>query len=297
MATKTLQNKVDLFDPKRTDFKPYGLTCINCTLSNMPSPNYHNEIKLNLLKSGSITYILGGKKVVIEAGKLSLFWSAIPHQLIDYAPNTHYLEATIPLENFLGWQLADEFVWPLMRGSLLSEETTVNALVDVSLFERWKNDLSSLNSDMEKPVLLEMQARLTRMAIATKGMTSSKKIRRVNEADLNSAEQMAWFIAQNYRQKITVQQISEHVKLHSNYAMALFNKTFGSTIVNYLTLHRVSHAQRLLSTSSQSVTDIAYQSGFQSISRFNDAFCKAAGCSPREYRKLYKTSHTTTLRN
>lgn len=70
--------------------------------------------------------------------------------------------------------------------------------------------------------------------------------------------------------------------------MNLFQKTFGTTLVSYLTQHRLSHAQRLLTTSEDAITDIALQSGFQSISRFNDVFNQSFTCSPRDYRKHHR---------
>ena len=69
--------------------------------------------------------------------------------------------------------------------------------------------------------------------------------------------------------------------------MNLFQKTFGTTLINYLTQHRISHAQRLLATTDKTVTEIAFQSGFHSISRFNEAFRRACDCSPRDYRKAH----------
>jgi AraC-like DNA-binding protein len=59
-------------------------------------------------------------------------------------------------------------------------------------------------------------------------------------------------------------------------------------LISYVTQHRISHAQRLLATTAQTVTEIAFESGFLSISRFNDAFRRACGCSPREYRKSHE---------
>ena len=50
---------------------------------------------------------------------------------------------------------------------------------------------------------------------------------------------------------------------------------------------RVSHAQRLLATTDMKIVDVAFDSGFTSISRFNDAFRRACGCSPREYRQSH----------
>ncbi len=70
--------------------------------------------------------------------------------------------------------------------------------------------------------------------------------------------------------------------------MALFQRTFGTTLVKYITEHRLSHAQRLLVTTEESILNIAMNSGFGSLSRFNEAFRQALGCTPREYRKLHQ---------
>ncbi|MCU0718670.1 MAG: helix-turn-helix domain-containing protein [Pirellula sp.] len=56
----------------------------------------------------------------------------------------------------------------------------------------------------------------------------------------------------------------------------------------FVVQHRLSHAQRLLVTTEDSILNIATESGFQSLSRFNEAFKEACGCSPREYRKLHR---------
>jgi len=109
-----------------------------------------------------------------------------------------------------------------------------------------------------------------------------------NHNGLNKVEQMASFIAQNYTKKLTVDQVGKIVNLNPSYAINLFQKSFGTTLINYLTQHRVSHAQRLLTTTDMIITEIALQSGFQSISRFNEAFSRLCGCSPRVYRKSHK---------
>jgi AraC family transcriptional regulator, melibiose operon regulatory protein len=145
-----------------------------------------------------------------------------------------------------------------------------------------------------------MQARLIRLALKVPVRQKSRSIRdridTLTDTGLNKVEQMACFIAQNYTEKLTVQKVGEFVKLHPNYAMNLFQKTFETTLINYLTQHRISHAQRLLGTTTQTVTEIAFQSGFLSISRFNEAFRRACGCSPREYRKAHELAETMSSR-
>ena len=75
------------------------------------------------------------------------------------------------------------------------------------------------------------------------------------------------------------------VHLHPNYAMQLFRKCTGRTIVAYLTQYRVAHAQQLLLTTDQSISDVALASGFSSLSRFYAAFREICNDSPKHYRQ------------
>jgi AraC-like DNA-binding protein len=72
--------------------------------------------------------------------------------------------------------------------------------------------------------------------------------------------------------------------------MNIFRKAFGTTMVDFLLQHRLSHAQHLLLTTDASVIEVAGSAGFQSLSRFNEAFKRASGCAPRDYRKAHRHS-------
>lgn len=65
------------FDSKRPEFSAYGFACEMWAPTRMSRPDRHNEIELNLLTAGSLTYLLGGKRTTIEAGRLGIFWAAI----------------------------------------------------------------------------------------------------------------------------------------------------------------------------------------------------------------------------
>ncbi len=278
------------FDPNRPDFAPYGFTCVRWNPSPMRRPDRHNEVEINFLESGWLTYLLGGRKVRVEANRITAFWAAIPHQIIDFGGETEYFVATLPLPWFLQCRLPDHLVQPLLQGQMISDPTDELANSDGQLFAQWERDLARDHAELKKAVLLEMEARLLRLALAipaVRGAAASARKRPVglSEGGLNKVEQMACLIAQRYTDRLTVDEIGKSVKLHPNYAMSLFQKTFGTTLIEYLTQHRISHAQRLLATSDLKIVDIAFSSGFTSISRFNDAFRRACGCSPREYRR------------
>ena len=283
------------FDPNRPDFTPYGFTCVRWNPSPMRRPDHHNEIELNMLHAGWVTYLLGGRKVRVEAGHLSAFWAAIPHQIIDYDRATEYFVATIPLSWFLQCRLPERIVQDLMRGEVLSDLNPSRTSFDTALFAQWEIDLESGRKEAKDIVMLEMEARLRRLASSIPSSTVQKKRTQhlsLQAGGLNKVEEMACLVAQRYTEQLTVAEISQAVKLHPNYAMNLFKKAFGTTLIDYLTHHRVSHAQRLLSTTDEKIVDIAFASGFNSISRFNEAFRRACGCTPREYRVEHETSET-----
>ncbi|MDR2676223.1 MAG: helix-turn-helix domain-containing protein [Opitutaceae bacterium] len=280
------------FDPDRPDFASYGLTCVHWIPSRMPRPDHHNEIELNLVQKGWLSYLLGGQKIHLRAGQLGAFWASIPHQIIDFAKGTDYFVVTIPLVWFLQRRLPERLVQLLMRGGLALEDEEPLVDFDRALFSRWETDLKETGpaaKGMRDIVMLEMEARLRRMAAnlvegGRPGRTDRGSPFCLQEGGLNKVEQMACHVARQYAEPLTVADIGKAVGLHPNYAMNLFKKAFGMTLLDFLIHHRVSHAQRMLITSDEKIVDIALDAGFNSISRFNEAFRRSCGCTPREYR-------------
>lgn len=267
------------FDPEREPFSPYGFSCQKWTPTLMPRPDRHNELEINLLRSGTVTYLMGGRRTTVQAGRIALFWAAIPHQIVGWEGAEPYFVVTLPLGWFLVSGVSAAFAQTVLKGGLVVDDQPLPS--DPGRFEQWEADLRAKDEVRERAALLEIQARLLRLAHAR---AKAPKARRASP-HLSRADQLACHIAQNYHTPITAEGIAKASGLHPNYAMNLFRQAFGTTMNDFITQHRLSHAQRLLVTTSDSVVEIAFASGFQSLSRFNEAFKKSCGCSPREYRK------------
>lgn len=65
----------------------------------------------------------------------------------------------------------------------------------------------------------------------------------------------------------------------------LFSEHFGISPNTYLTNQRINDAKRLLKSSESSITEIAFDCGFNSSSQFTNIFKKYTGFTPKEYRK------------
>jgi len=286
---------VKKFDHSRNDFAPYGFTCEEWMPAVMARPDRHNEIEVNLVFDGTISYLIGGSKVTVPAYRLIVFWAAIPHQIIAHTSGKPYYVITVPLAWFLQWRLPESLREPVLHGRIVLENIRQTWSLESLIAKRWARDLETRSTERHELALLEIEARIRRTALRIANPSSRSKQDRqyrpghfLGTGDLSKAEAMACFIAQNYQEKVTAADIATHVGLHGNYAMTLFKRSFGTTINEYLTQHRLSHAQRLLAITNEKILSIAYESGFGTLSRFNDAFKTAFKCTPKEYRSIHR---------
>ncbi|TWU62586.1 Melibiose operon regulatory protein [Crateriforma conspicua] len=250
----------------------------------MPRPDRHNEVEINLLTFGSLSYLLGGRRTTVEADRLAVFWAAIPHQIVEFEGDSPYFVVTLPLSDFLSIGLEQNFVSRVMHGELVIDSKSDET--DRLKFKQWERELRKSNRD-ERAARLEVEARMLRFS-----RVSPKRAATKHSPQLSRADHLACYIAKNYQQPLTSTSIAEANGVHPNYAMNLFRKTFGTTMNHFITEHRISHAQRLLATGEETILDVAFAAGFQSLSRFNEAFKSACGCSPRDYRNAHRIAHS-----
>ena len=75
----------------------------------------------------------------------------------------------------------------------------------------------------------------------------------------------------------------------SKYYMShVFKKSTAITVVEYKNELKLTKAKKLLVTTNDSITDIAYACGFSSASYFAERFAKSEGMLPLQYRNLNK---------
>lgn len=75
------------------------------------------------------------------------------------------------------------------------------------------------------------------------------------------------------------------VNYDHSYVCRMFKKYVGMTMTNYINLLRLNYATMLLQTKNDSITRIAFDSGFPNISYFNRCFKKQYGLTPSEFKK------------
>ncbi|WP_165864387.1 helix-turn-helix domain-containing protein [Capsulimonas corticalis] len=268
-----------------------GLTVIDGRPSVMPTYHRHQEIELNFLPQGSMTYLFAGVQRTVPTGRLAVFWAAFPHRLIHTEGDPTFYCFYLPLARLLQWRIPGELTTAILNGALVIDQDDSNILIDQVLLPRWADELADCNPAREKTCYLEMEARMRRLSVALQTHTPlSRDAERVNGLastanEMEKVERITAIIAAHYTDPLGVSDIAALVGLHPKYAMTLFKKNFGMSILEYLTRHRLSHAQRLLATTNAKIVDIAFDAGFGSASRFYEIFERECGQSPREFRR------------
>lgn len=98
------------------------------------------------------------------------------------------------------------------------------------------------------------------------------------------------FITENCNQPLTLDDVAAHLGFSPCYFSRVFKQTTGVNFVEYMALQRVRRAESLLADSNLSITEVAYRSGFKSISTFNRVFRQTKGCPPSDYRHYFDGS-------
>lgn len=93
------------------------------------------------------------------------------------------------------------------------------------------------------------------------------------------------YINQHYNEQLSLENIAEISGFSKFHFTRIFKQCMGMTFYEYLNQKRISKAEELLSTTSQSITEIAMNSGFFSLSSFNRTFKALKDCTPSVYRR------------
>lgn len=274
----------------------------------------HHDVEVNYLLRGWVEYVMGGQRVRLEAGRGCLFWATVPHQIVACDDQADMGWIVLPVTWLWRWGLSGTVSAAMLEGRVLGDAAPETG--DGEAIVRWAGMLQQSDERWRRIAELEIEARLRRMILHGLETLSQRKNNsaktppatqaaehaqsaagraaarptdesRQQAADggLAAVEAMAAFITSHHAEPIAVADIAEAVSLHPNYAMRVFRRHMGMTIVDYLTRQRVAEAQRRLMISEDAVLTIGLDCGFGSASRFHAAFRRCTGTTPHRYRR------------
>ena len=91
-------------------------------------------------------------------------------------------------------------------------------------------------------------------------------------------------VDRSYSEPLDVLALARHAHMSPAHFARRFKEAYGESPHQYVLTRRVERAQELLRNTDETVTDVCFLVGFQSLGSFSSAFRRVTGMTPTAYR-------------
>ena len=263
-VTSIFQNqKLSIFD-YRCDFGP----------GDRPFVETHSRYSLAYVRKGSFSCQARGKAHDLVTGSF----------LVGY-PGDEYMcthDHHVCGDECLSFQIAPEFVEPLGGAAAPWRSGAVPPLSELMVLGELAQSVCAGRSDVGlDEVGFALATRFLKLFEIKRPSTATSADRR------RAVESASWLESQS-AEPVDLEAAAREAGLSPFHYLRVFSRVLGVTPHQYLVRCRLRNAARLLADEDRSITDIALDVGFADLSNFVRSFHRAAGVSPREFRKAAK---------
>jgi len=92
------------------------------------------------------------------------------------------------------------------------------------------------------------------------------------------------FITEHQGEEVSLKQVAASVNTSAFYFCKMFKQATGLTFTDYLARTRIEKVKNLLLNPHKRISEVAYETGFQSLSQFNRVFRRVTGQAPTVWR-------------
>ncbi|PRX29835.1 AraC-like DNA-binding protein [Orenia metallireducens] len=251
----------------------------------MSSIHYHKSYEIYYLQKGSVKYFIKDKVYNVKKGDLVLINTYDIHRTVysDCSENDRivlYFNDNF-IRNIKKLEKNYDFLSKIQSSNILRLNPKQQIIIENILIKMLK-EYNSNGEEKElylKIFLSELLMRINRYN------RENRYIDKINPMQEKIME-VVTYINNNYSKKQSISFLAKRFSISESYLSHLFKDVTGFTVINYINTVRIKEAQRLLINTNKTITEIANQVGFNTITHFGRVFKKSINTSPSKYRKL-----------
>ena len=237
----------------------------------------HRHFLLTLITRGHGTQILNGEEIAFGEGDLFLL------SPVDFHKNVLNVGESY---DFFGVRFKFEALDPRLFAVFGYHALPIHLSLTQESYERARTIFSELTEDERDALPADISD------VYKKTLLEQLMILILRHLDQNApsakspfAVRMLGYIYSNFSEDIGVADAAAFAGYTPNHFNTLFKTTFGTPFFEYLRSLRLEYAKNLILAGELSMTEVALESGFFSLSHFSRRFKERYGISPVQLRK------------
>lgn len=237
--------------------------------------HWHRSIEIMYTNKSAADIVVNGEKIHLDKNSIYVVNSR----------DIHYVDLTFQHEQYTGYtiQLNYKFlkeVYPEFDSTrfFISDDVKEHILPVLEIIIRLYFEDIIKNKDIIIylcKALIEILVIYASLPIIERHQSLDHKILKIID-----------YIDENYNQDLNMVYIAEQFNISYIYLAKLFKENLGVSAGQYISKLRYEKALIDISTTSKTITDIAYIHGFSNVSSLIREFKKYKGMTPSEYRKI-----------
>jgi len=258
--------------------------------------HFHPEYQLFLVLEGRGTRFIGDDMRSFKPNDLVVTGPNLPHL---WRNDQEYFEKESRLktrgivvyfpEDFLGNQMGEkeeyEELHTLLKRASLGLEVVgkTNELIKMKLINLvQKKGLERIIGLLE--ILLVISTSNEVKTIVQAGYTNANK-----ESEKDRMSRVYEFVMVQFQNDIKQEEVAAIINMTSSSFSRYFKTRMNKSFSDFLSEVRISHACKLLPTENLNISEVSYESGFNTLSNFNRQFKERMGMTPKSYKKDFQT--------
>ena len=251
----------------------------------------HEEIEVVYVDCGNCRYTVSGNDIDLTFGDILVMMPWVLHSFHLEKPEHRFLGSTYLMSlNMVNTSSVDicssRYFAPMLTGSC-SDYCLITW--EHPCYREYKELIEEMfNIGFDHPPFYEIRLKSLVSGLLYRLLRDGLiQIfdRPTESGDVKAVRQVVDYIAENYRENITLAKLAEVVNMSETGLSRLFRSITGMSCIDYVIEYRMSKAFSMVRMTDKPIIEIAYEVGFNNISYFNRTFKKHFQRTPSQCRK------------
>lgn len=238
--------------------------------------HWHDFYELEIILAGSGIMHINGKQYEIKRG---LFYLLTPSDIHGYS-----VTGSVELVNLT---FTPEAIENTVFAERLYPMECIIGCADESSLEKLAFYVDRMDEETRSDKCFSVKYISALLSCA---LVELYRVGELNKADSSSTympiQKALYYIRTHFKEELTVKAIADFAGVSAVTLGRKFNEQLKLNVKEYIIDFRLSYAKKLILQTRESITDIAFYCGFNSLSYFQRSFEQRYGIPPKRYRRI-----------